>query len=257
MSAADDYVEPLPAYEPNQSLARTIGTLNIIFGAIMLACGACGTLNLILQPVMRPMFQAQNRVAMQQFQAEREERIDRLRQEEKEAKTPAEKAEIQARRKAEEARPLPKVPDPTKFFQAGHFLAYGIADALVGIVLNLALLIAGIGLVRLRTWGRVMSIWVAALKIFCLTGLLVWFLIWVLPAIVEKASEMFTDMGAGGPPGALTPVRTAMAYAWGIGFVLAYIVSLIYPIVILAILTRRSVIAACTEPAVWEIEEPH
>jgi hypothetical protein len=36
-----------------------------------------------------------------------------------------------------------------------------------------------------------------------------------------------------------------------------YIVSLIYPIVILVALTRQSVIAACTEPRVWEIKEQH
>jgi hypothetical protein len=259
MPAADDYVEPLPVYEPNQSLARTIGTLNIIFGAISLACGACGTLNLLLQPVMRPVFQAQARMATQQLEAERERRIDRLRQEEKEATSQAEKAEIHARRKAEEARPLPKVPDPMRFFQGGHLLAYSIADALVGIILNIGLLIAGIGLVRLRNWSRVMSIWVATVKILCLTGLLVWLLLWVLPVMVENAGKMFQDMGAAGgaPPGALTPVTTAMTYLWGIGFVLVYIVSLIYPIVILATLTRRSVIAACTEPTVWEIEEPH
>src|SRR5437868_6378994 len=135
MATADDNVEPLPVYEPNQSLARTIGTLNIIFGAILLCCGACGALNFIVQPVMAPAFQAQNQAAMQQIEAEREARIDRLRQEEKEAKTAEEKAQIHARRKAEEARPVPKLPDFAKFFQDSSLLAYGIADALVAIVL--------------------------------------------------------------------------------------------------------------------------
>jgi len=256
MAAADDYVEPLPAYEPNQGLAKTIGTLNIIFGAILLCCGACGALNFIVQPVMAPVFQAQNQTMMQQIQAEREARIDRLRQEEKEATTAEEKAEIHARRKAEEARPVPKLPDFAKFFRDSSLLAYGIADSLVGIILNIALLIAGIGLVRLRNWGRVMSLWVAALKTVCLTGLLVIFLVWVLPAVVETVREIFQDVGAGAPPGALNQMTTFMTYFYSAAAVIGYIVSLIYPIVILVALTRRSVIAACTEPAVWEIEEP-
>jgi hypothetical protein len=255
--AADDYAEPLPAYEPNQGLAKTIGTLNIIFGALMLACGACGTLNLIIQPMVGPFFQAQNQATMQGLQAQREERIDRLRQEEKEAVTPEEKAEIHARRKAEEDRPLPKLPDPTQFLRGSNLLAYGIADALVGLILNLALLIAGIGLVRLRNWGRLMSVWVAGIKIFCLTALLVALLVWVLPAMVQNARQMFEDMGAHPNPAALAQMTSVMTYVWGAAFVLSYIVSLIYPIVILATMTRRSVIAACTEPAVWEVEEPH
>src|SRR5262245_5554921 len=139
MTAADDYAEPLPAYEPNQSLARTIGSLNIIFGAILLCCGACGALNFIAQPAMAPMFQAQNQGFVQQMQAERDARIDRLRQEEKEATTPEEKAEIHARRKAEEARPLPKLPDFTQFLGNSTLLAYGIVDAVTGIILNIAL----------------------------------------------------------------------------------------------------------------------
>jgi hypothetical protein len=257
MAAADDYLEPLPAYEPNQSLARTIGTLNIIFGAILLCCGACGALNFIIQPVMAPMFQAQNQTMMQQLQAQREARIDRLRQEEKEAKTPEEKAEIHTRRQAEEARPLPKFPDFTQLFRDSNLLVYGIADALVGITLNIALLIAGIGLVRLRNWGRLMSLWVAGLKIVCLTGLLVLFLVWVLPAVIEKVSEIFQDMGTAAPPGALKQMAMFMTYFYSAAAVIAYIISNIYPIVVLVTLTRRSVIAACTEPAVWEIEEPH
>jgi hypothetical protein len=256
MSAADDYREPLPAYEPNQSLARTIGTLNIIFGAILLCCGACGALNFIAQPVMAPMFQAQNQAVMQQMQAEREQRIDRLRQEEKDATTQAEKAQIHTRRMAEEARPLPKIPDFTAFFRDWRLMAYGIADALVGIILNIALLIAGIGLVRLRNWGRITSLWVAGLKIVCLTCLLAILLIWVLPAMIEKLRDMFQAVGPGVPPAALTTATTFMTYGYGVGAVIVYIFSLIYPIVILVALTRRSVIAACTEPAVWEIGEP-
>ncbi len=258
MAAADDYLEPLPAYEPNQSLARTIGTLNIIFGAILLCCGACGALNFIVQPVMAPMLQAQNDSMVQQMQAEREERIDRLRLEEKQATTPEEKAKIRARRKAEEARPTPKVPDLTQFVRDKSLLTYGIADSLVGIILNVALLIAGIGLVRLRNWGRVTSLWVAGLKIVCLTGLLAIFLIVVLPSVIEKLGQVFQDVGPGGPPPAvLKQMTTVMTYAYSAGAVIGYIVGLIYPIVILVALTRRSVIAACTEPAVWEIEEPH
>jgi hypothetical protein len=257
MTAADDYLEPLPAYEPNQSLARTIGTLNIIFGAILLSCGACGALNAVAQPVVAPMFQAQNQSLVQEMQAKRDARIDRLRQEEKEATTPEEKAEIHARRQAEEARPLPKVPDFTEFFRDSRLLGYGIADSLIGIILNIALLIAGIGLVRLRNWGRVMSLWVAGLKIICDTCLLAILLIWVLPAMIERIRDWFQTMGSGAPPAALTTATTFLTYVYGVGAVIGYILSLIYPIVILVALTRRSVIAACTQPAVWEIEEPH
>jgi hypothetical protein len=257
----DDGFEPLPVYEPNQSLAKTIGTLNIIFGAILLACGACGALNLVMQPIMGPMFQAQHQAAMSELQAQHERRIDRLRQEEKEATTPEEKAAIRTRRTAEEARPLPKVPDFTEFFRDTRFLAYGIVDTLGGIILNIGLLIAGIGLVRLRNWGRVMSLWVAALKIVCATCLLAILLVWAIPAMVEKFRQMIEEMAASSPPGmppaAINQMMTFITYVWAAWAVIMYVVALIYPIVILVALTRRSVIAACTEPAVWEIEESH
>src|SRR5262249_33789258 len=111
MTAGNINAEP-PPYEPNPSLARTIGTLNMGFGAILLACGAFGTVNMMFKPVMGQLFQAQNRFVVQQMQSHRYARDIGLRQAEEKTTDPQEKAEINAQRKAEKARPIPKLPDP-------------------------------------------------------------------------------------------------------------------------------------------------
>ena len=85
----------------------------------------------------------------------------------------------------------------------GHF---GI-DLASNLILNLLMFIAGIGLIRVKEWGRTLGVWVAALKIVRLLALTASMIVVVVPFVTQKAGELGRrDGGAGGrPEGATWP----------------------------------------------------
>ncbi|HZS39412.1 MAG TPA: hypothetical protein VFF06_21425 [Polyangia bacterium] len=106
--------------------------------------------------------------------------------------------------------------------ESGHALGAGLAPALIGaslpVWMSLSLLVFGVGLVRRRAWARRATIW------------------WARAALVEVA--------------ALLVLFTNEARA-GVGFGELIILSplllalVAYPVVLLALLSRPSAIAAC------------
>lgn len=258
---------PAPPLAPNTSAAKTIGVLNIVFGCLLLLCVACSSLNLVLQSAMGPMMAAQQQQVQQALQAERQRKVQELQELEKAAEDEKEKAELRGKQKVLQAQPIPKMPDMTKFTQDTRFQGYSIADMVSGFLLNILMVVAGIALVCLKEWGRVTAIWVAALKIVRLIALYGFFVVVVVPIITEQFTsmfrDMFDDMARAAPQGQKVPgpaelgqmgtVMGVMMTASAIGMI---IFGVIYPIVVLIVLTRPRVKAACAAPAAGALPAP-
>jgi hypothetical protein len=251
----DDVQSSFPPVQPNTSVPRVIGTLNIIFAICLLLCGACYGLQVLMQSAMAPMMAAQQQQFQAAMAAERQKEIHNLREEEKAAKTDEEKAQIQAQIKAFQAQPLPTMPDMTKLTKDVRVQGYCLADIVTGMVLNVVMLISGIGLVGLKEWGRVTALWVAAIKIVRLVVLYGVFIVVIVPIITKQFIEIFEEMAKAAPPGAGGPgaqemetAGTFMGYMMTGTGIAIMIVGAIYPAVVLWLLSRPRVKAACTQP---------
>lgn len=250
----DEWLTEPPELQANTKAPKTIGTLNIVFGSLMFLCGLCSSLNLMTQATMGPMMAAQQQQMQQALQAERKQELQELRRREEASNDENEKAELRAQQQAL-ARPMPKMPDMSKVFQDANFLIYGIADAVTGLLLNILLVISGIGLCGLKEWGRALALWVAALKIVRLIAVYGFLALVVVPIVVRQFTamfqEMFEEMAKAGPPGQRMPAQaelnqlgTIMGATMTIFAVGMIVLGVIYPIIVLIVLTRPRVKAA-------------
>jgi hypothetical protein len=251
---------PIPEQRPKTAIPKSIGVLNIIFGSILMLCGICTGLNMAMQSAMAPMFGQQQLQFQQLMEAERAKKLEDLKKLEDAAPNDQEKAALEGQRKALEAQPLPKMPDMAKFYEDVSLPAYGIADAVSGLILNILMVVAGIGLLGFREWARQLGLWVAALKIVRLVALYGFFAIVVAPNISKAFSSMFQEtvegMGKGAPPGQRIPAPAEfaqMGMAMGVmmtAFAIGMIIfGAIYPIIVLILLSRSRVKVACTSAA--------
>lgn len=247
---------PIGPEETNPSAAKTIGILNIVFGSILLLCVICSALNAMMQTAMGPMFAMQQQQLQAAMQQEQQARLEQLQALEKAAEDENEKKALREQQKAIQARPVPKMPDFSKLTNDGRFLGYTIADVVTGFVLNVLMIISGIALVRLREWGRKIALWVAALKIVRLLALNVFVALVLTPLMARGFTsmfqEMFDEMAKVAPPGQRVPGQAEMAQMGTmIGVMMTVfavamvILGVIYPVIVLIVLTRRRVKAAC------------
>jgi hypothetical protein len=109
----------------------------------------------------------------------------------KSAESDQEKAELDAERRAILARPKPM--DTSSLMTMGmndpQVIPYFYADFGSAILLNVLMLAAGIGLVLLRSWGRTLGVWTAALKILRLIVIEGYFAIVVVPLIAQGMAK--------------------------------------------------------------------
>jgi hypothetical protein len=253
-----------PQVEPNPSIPKTIGTLNIIFGSLLLLCGACTVASTVMQIVMAPMMEAQQRQMQATIEAAHQAEIAAARKMEDEAKTPKEKAALMAQRKALEAQPVPKMPDMSKMGVTANpqFVAYTLVDAGTGCLLNIAMLVAGIGLISLKEWARRLALWTAGIKIARLFGMYGFFIIVLAPQYAKLWTDMFAEMGkqarGGIPPQQIAAITSTMTIMMASVAVAMIVLGSIYPAVSIYCLTRPDAKAACAEyslrPEVADLE---
>jgi hypothetical protein len=247
---------PFPEQRTRTGIPKTIGILNIVFGSLLLLCVICFALSLAMQFAMGPLFAGQQQQFQQVLEAERQQKLQELQNLEQAAQNEMEKAAIQAREKALKAQPIPKMPDMTKFTQDVSLQVYGIADVATGLILNILMVVSGIGLVSFKEWGRRLGLWVAIVKIIRLVALNVFFIVVVVPnmtrAFVSMFQEMFEEMAKAAPPGQRVPGAAEMGQM-GTGMGIMYtafavgmiILGVIYPVIVLILLSRPHVKAAC------------
>jgi hypothetical protein len=251
--------DDLPPLRSTSSAPKTIGILNIIFAALLLLCGVCSGMNIMMQSAMGPMMAMHQQQFQQALEAERQEQIQRLQAQEQAAQDEQEKADLRAQQERLKAQPLPRMPNIMGFMQDPLVQGYYIVDIFSGLLLNALLLISGIGLVGMKEWGRVTALWTAGLKIVRLVVLYGFFAVVGVPVIVQQFTAMFRQMldefGRMAPPGQKMPgpnelaqMGTGMGIMMTASAVAIIIFGVIYPVIMLIVLTRPNVKAACAVP---------
>jgi hypothetical protein len=249
-----DYpADPSLPVAPTPGTAKTIGTLNIIFACILLLCGGCASLQLIAQSALAPLMDVQRKQMQQAFEAERLAQIGKLEQAERAATSNEEKTRLQQQRKALEAQKGQPFPDMTRMWGMSdpRVLTYFITDLGTAATLNVAMLVAGIGLVNLKEWGRKLGIWVAGLKVLRLVALYGFSMAVIVPIVTKQTIDVFEEMsravpGTGGPaPQQFGQMAAVFGVMMTVGAVGMMLLGAIYPAICLILLTRPRVKAAC------------
>lgn len=267
----NEYTSPIPLDATpvripiDATTPRAIGIINIVLGLLMMLCGAYTVVNALMLPFMAK--------AMEGMQAQIEADMQRQMQQ---AAQPAEDAAAEGT-KAPDGEPdsdedaaegqagdgpaagptlqsPPPIPmmDMGKFFQIFEdpaLMAFTLIDGISGALLNLLLLISGVGLLGIKEWGRKLSLWLAGLKMVRLV-LLYGVAIFVIAPLMGQAmgdmvDDMFAKMPPGGgqqpPPGTFATVYTTMITVTYVGMI---VVGFVYPIITLLLLRRPRVLAA-------------
>lgn len=239
--------------EPNRSLPRTLGILNIVFGLLLLLSGLCCGISVVSFALAggmanQPQFQAQMDQAWKQ---QRERNLARLKEQLDGAADPAEKQEIERQMQKLRETPLPKI-DPFAVYglKDPSVVMFWSIDAFCTIVINLLLIVAGIGLFAVSEWGRKMSIAVAVIKLLWLAALYGYAMLAVVPVMARDSAKAVHDMAASMPQDGADqlPPLAEMAQQIGtfglVGLVVFAVLGAIYPALMLLLLTRPAVKAA-------------
>lgn len=125
----------------------------------------------------------------------------------------------------------------------GYGLSKRLNAGLEG-VLALLMIVSGVGLLLLRPWGRLLALVYAVLSILNTVVYLPWYLAVVAPQVVAFAREL---SATGGEQAQAMGLALPFIY---IGLPVAASLSVLYPILVLVILSRRRVRAAFAGEAV-------
>ena len=232
-TAPEGDASPAPTLHP---AAKTLGVLHVVFAVLLLGMSACcGLYAVVLLPNLGTLMESQQKLVKERMELLRRERLDELTRREDEAQDEGTKARIRNERAIIAAQPLappaPEMPFKQMGLEDPKFVRHYAADALSGLLVNAVMLVAGIGLLRRRAWGRSLAIGVAWAKIVRLLSLATSLIVVVLPMMVRKIATM---PGAGGDSGPMLLIYSA--------YVVVYtLIGLAFPIVTLAILARRGV----------------
>ena len=258
MSTISDPHDPLAhPVQPNFTIPKVLGILNIAFGALLLMWGLWSLVQLAITPWMTSIIGAQQQKAQVVIEAGQDAQLEALREAEAAAETEEEKEQIRAQRKMLEQAPqvTMNVPDVSKMLPTTNprVFRWTIANTATGLLLNLLLVIAGIGLLMRRSWGRTLTLWLAGLKIIrLLIGQTYWAIVCV-PIIAKQMSVVIESMTVGVQGAGATPVPTPQ---FGIMYTVMYtaqavfmvVLGSIYPVICLWLLNKRSAKAVFNQP---------
>jgi len=237
---------------PTPQRAKLVGTLNIVFASLLLVYILFQIAMLFFTPAIMQMTGGIIKQAQAKAEEQRKAELDALKQEAAQAKTAEEKTQIEQRRSTLEKTPQVTMPDikvVTDMMKAPGYQAYIWSDMISGLVLNVAMLISGIGLLQLKEPGRKLALWTFGLKIVRLCVLALLMIIIVIPITSRVTSEMLAGMaksGAGAPPTAVFGDMAKFQAAIGsVQAVLGAAFGSIWPIIGMVLLTRRGTRAAC------------
>lgn len=257
--------EPPPEpITPRPGLLRAVGVCNLVFGGLLLVFGA-GSLFLLVPFLSENQpFQVNPALANEVADDIRREMVATLRQRESTSRSEPEKrrlavvrAELQSvRTDLSRQLDLPRVNDDLSWISR-----YLWINILSGPPLNLALILAGIGLARRRRWGLLLALWTAALKLVRLLTLGLLLAIVVVPSTADAADRFArTDFGRAfvnhardqqDPfatsaihfnPEELARILSACGYGYA---AMAGALSALYPAALLLVLSRPAARAAC------------
>ena len=251
---------------PTPRRAKLVGTLNIIFSLlIMLYIGGMIAM-MVFSPAILEMSQGPIREIQAKSVKARRDEVASLKQKVAEAKSDEEKAVLTRQIDAIEKKPEPKVPDLKKIqeqMMTPGFKALTAVDLGTGLLLNIAMLVSGIGLARLKESSRKLAIWTFVLKLVRLTILLLVAIFITMPMSAKMSADMMREMqqaGANASPIPLDDMMKIQAVAGLVMAVASYLVAVVWPSIGLVLLTRPGTRAAClasaSKPAASEPDFP-
>jgi hypothetical protein len=239
---------------PNTGIPRTFGLLNVIFGVMLLLGGIGSVAWVLMAPTIGKAMQAQRRETLAKAKAEREARIADLKKQEAAAKTEAEKEQLRTEREAAESVPEPPEPPDVTIWDTyadPRYRAYFCGEVSLGIVLNIAMIVAGAGLLATAEWGRRLAIGVAWGKIVRLVAMAVITLTVIVPMTAEYTQPSLDKIAAQarlGGPAMSNQMAQVMPILGAVGAVGFTVVGSIYPGLAIWFLTRPRARAACAGP---------
>jgi hypothetical protein len=252
---------------PRPRIPAVVGTLNIIFAScLMLWSLVMGVYNATMPMTTRALTQMLKK-AEADFEAKRQTDLKALEVAEKQARTDGEKQELEKQRKALAARPKWELPAALDFEKLGMNIktmgVFTAVDVTTAVVLDILLIVAGIGLVRRQMWGIRLGFAAAAAKIVRLVLLYGYTVVWIIPplaratgrAAFEAMAQQFKATGQPVPPQINGVVLTTMySIAFTVMAVALIIFGAIYPALVLWYLSRPGARAACEERARHDVE---
>lgn len=257
----DNEVPLAPYKQQNRAIPKILGILNIVFAAILLMGGLCQLGSSAAMPMWGKIMKDVDAQQKAQAEARTKETIKQLEEQEKEAKSEEDKAEIRAAKKTAAAAPgavqIPMI-DVMKLMGNRQINAWLFAELFTGIAVNIAMLTAGIGLVRFRAWGRTLGLWTAAVKIFRLVAVYTYAALVVVPPFArllgEEVGKMMIQqqqaMGRPAPAGFTVDTFVKIyTVTYTIMCVMMIVLGAIYPLISLWLLSRPSAKAACSASA--------
>jgi hypothetical protein len=250
---------------PNPQIPRTFGIMNLVFGILMFLVGA----GYIAITIVAPSFQKQMVVTFEQQQAkskaEREAKVAELKAKEEAAKTKEEKDTLKDEREAAESNVEPDLSAMNEMmgfnvFSDVRLAIYTFSELISGMILNVLMVISGVGLLGLAEWGRRVAISVAWLKIIRWVAMIVVTLVLILPITVQKVQKMTDSIQAqvqvqaksGGrqpPPMPMMNLSMFASIAGAVSMIFTALIASIYPALSIWFLTRPPARAACLIPS--------
>jgi hypothetical protein len=248
-------------------VVKTIGILNILFGGVLLLCGL-GCLSASSQFITGKVpMQLDPATTQQAFDEVQRKQVDDLRAREKAASSEEEKAKLAKDRLEAEAKHA-RVEDEIDFKKVNAELslmpAYLRIDVLSGPLLNLLMIVSGIGLVLRQNWARLLGVWTALFKIVRLVALAILLIGLVIPRVggvvdslasSERGREVLKHaieeqqakqgQPAGGQQINPKDIVQAMRSMGVVGAIFFACIGSVYPIIALILLTRSDARAAC------------
>jgi len=252
---------------PNPQVPRTFGIMNIVFGILMFLVGTYTIVMLFVGPnIQKAMFA---RMTEQQAtkKAQRDVKIAELKKKEESAKTKEEKESIAEERDALEKNVEPDVSaimnEAVKISTDKRITAYTYTESITGMLLNVLMVISGVGLLRLAEWGRRLALTVAWLKILRWAAIMMVTLVVIVPITTERMQKVFETIEAqakaksgGANPFPMASLTQVTAIASAVTSVASALLASIYPALSLWFLTRPATRASCLARAKPPVPAP-
>jgi hypothetical protein len=236
--------------------------LNIVFATGLMFLSLSMAAYTALMPMSQRAMTQMQKKAEADLEAKRQADLKAVEEAEKSATTPAEKQALQKQRKALETTPKVSLPigmDLEKLgFSGKKYTVFSVVDVTTALVLDVLLLVAGIGLIRRRMWALRLGIGTAAAKIVRLVLVYGFVILVVIPPLAQGSGRVaFEGMiqqmkanGQGAPAGFDAAFFTRMYYIMYTVMAVAMILfGSLYPAISLWFLSRPGARSACEERA--------
>jgi hypothetical protein len=249
---------------PNPQIPRTFGILNIVFGILLILFSVYNLVMLVVGPKIQTAVMSSLNETRASQKAVRDAKIAELKKKEAAAKTKEEKEPITEEREALEKSGEPDVSaimgQAMGITQNKTYIAYTYGESISGIILNVLMIISGVGLLRMSQWACTLALGVAWLKILRWILIVIVTLVVIVPMTTEVTQKMFQEIdkqakakgGGAGNPFPMASLAQFQAIASAVVSVMSALVAVIYPSLTLWFLTRpatRAALLARSKPA--------